>query len=263
MENISLKRPLVFFDLETTGADRNSDRIVQFCFLSILPDGSREELTKYVKPLVKISESAIAVHGITEQAVSRCNAFQYYAHSVLQMVSDCDLVGFGILQFDVPLLFNELHRCGHTWDYTRCNIIDACNIYKRHTPRDLASAFKHYCQGTMDKAHDAHSDTMATHEVFSAQIVKHGLNWEDMRGLALYSNYDKPLVDLSGKFSVDDHGEVLLNIGQNRGQKAKDNITFLRWMLEKDFSEDTKIICRKIIRENEIADPNPVPELPF
>jgi DNA polymerase-3 subunit epsilon len=86
---------------------------------------------------------------------------------------------------------------------------------------------------------------------------------EDMKALALLSNYDKPMVDLSGKFSVDDRGEILLNIGQNRGQKAKDNITFLHWMLEKDFSEDTKIICRKIIKENQIADPNATPELPF
>jgi DNA polymerase-3 subunit epsilon len=263
MTEITLKRPLVFFDLETTGADRNNDRIVQFCFLSIFPDGSQDEFTQYVKPVIQISEAAVAVHGITEQVVSHCHGLEHYAGSILKKVSDCDLVGFGILQFDVPLLFNELRRFGYTWDYTRCNIIDACNIYKRHTPRDLASAFKHYCQGTMEKAHDAHSDTVATHEVFSAQIVKHGLKWEDMRALALHSNYDKPLVDLSGKFSIDAGGEIVFNFSSNKGLKAADNITFLHWMLEKDFSEDTKIICRKIIKENQIADPNATPELPF
>jgi DNA polymerase-3 subunit epsilon len=177
MTEITLKRPLVFFDLESTGADRNKDQIIEFCFLSFLPDGSQDQFDQYVKPAIKISEAAIAVHGITEQVVSHCHSFKDYADSILQRVSDCDLVGFGILQFDVPLLFNELHRCGYTWDYTRCNIIDACNIYKRHTPRDLTSAFAHYCNGKFEDAHSAYADTLATKEVFLEQIVKHGLGY--------------------------------------------------------------------------------------
>jgi DNA polymerase-3 subunit epsilon len=227
------------------------------------PDGNVEQYANYVKPSIAISAAATEVHGIRDKDLVSYSTFQKDAGRIFKIVSDCDLVGFGILQFDVPLLFNELHRCGYTWDYTRCNIIDACNIYKRHTPRDLTSAFAHYCNGKFEDAHSAYADTLATKEVFLEQIVKHGLDMEDMKALALLSNYDKPMVDLSGKFSVDDRGEILLNIGQNRGQKAKDNITFLHWMLEKDFSEDTKIICRKIIKENQIADPNSIPELPF
>jgi DNA polymerase-3 subunit epsilon len=255
MIDFKLKRPLVFFDLETTGNDRNKDQIIEFCFLSFHPDGSCSQDAAYVKPGIPVSPSATAVHGICTEELYNRLSFASYAEKIFHIVKDCDLVGFGILQFDVPLLFNELHRNGHVWDYTRCNIIDACNIYKRNTPRDLTAAFKHYCSGKFEDAHSAYADTLATKEVFLSQIVKHQLSIESLETIARFSNYDKPLVDLSGKFTVNDQGDILVNIGNNRGQKALDNISLMYWMLDKDFSEDVKIICRKIIQDHELSDP--------
>jgi DNA polymerase-3 subunit epsilon len=251
MDITQLKRPLVFFDLESTGLSAQQDQIIQFCFESFLPDGGYALFTEHARPSIPISEAATAVHGIKEGDLQFKCDFKVYASRVHKLISDCDLVGFGILGFDVPLLFNELHRSGIVWDYTKCNIIDSCNIYKKQVPRDLTSAFKYYCHGTFEDAHNAHTDTLAAREVFLAQLVRHNLSLGDLPALARYSNYDRPLVDLSGKFTVDESGEIIINIGSNKGGRAKDHIPFIHWMLDKDFSEDVKIICRKIIQDQQ------------
>jgi DNA polymerase-3 subunit epsilon len=252
MNPLLLTRPLIFFDLETTGADRQHDRIIQFCFLAVFPDGTEKIFTNLVKPGIPISEASIKVHGITEVKLQGSFPLSHYANEIWNLISDADLVGFGCLQFDVPLLFSELNRCGITWDYTKNNIIDACNIYKKHVPRDLASAAKYYCNGIQFKAHDAQEDVVVTKQVFFSQFLKHELP-TDLKALARMSNHDRPLVDLSGKFTIDEEGDFIINFSNNKGQKAKDNISFMHWMLGKDFSADVKMICNKVIDEDDEA----------
>lgn len=261
--NYKIKRPLVFFDFESTGPDKNKDRIVQFCFVSMYPDGTQDTFTHLVNPEMPISASATEVHHITNEMVHDLPNLNTFIPDILNRILDVDLVGFGCLMFDVPLLFNELQRCGYTWDYTQTNIIDACNIFKRHAPRDLTAAFKHYTGLTMVNAHDAEADVLATKSVFLAQWKELQPGTNDLASIALISNYDKPLVDLSGKFAIDDDGELLINFGTKRGEKAKDNLGLLQWMLDKDFSEDAKLIARKIIDEENARVAQPSNRLPF
>lgn len=250
MTELQIKRPLIFFDFESTGPDRVNDRIIQFCFITFFPDGTKDVFESLVNPCLSIPEKVAAIHGITDEKVKDAQPFLRYGLIIHDLIKDADLVGFGCLQFDVPLLFNELYRCGITWDYTQSNIIDACNIYKRQVPRDLSSALKYYCDRTLHGAHNATADTEATRDVFLFQIEKHGLS-TDIEQLARYSNYDKPIVDLSGKFSVDEEGDIIFNFSAKKGCKVKHETGMLHWMLQKDFSEDVKIICRRLIEQYE------------
>jgi DNA polymerase-3 subunit epsilon len=262
MTDITLRRPLVFFDLETTGPDRQQDKIIQFCFISFFPDGSTSEFTQLVNPERPISAAATKVHGITDEQVASCFPFRTFAAEVLQIVQDADIVGYGILHFDVPLLFQELSQAGYTWDYTQSNIIDAANIYKRHVPRDLTAAVKFYCNRSLTNAHDARADTLATRDVFIHQLARHELPM-DFQHLARLSNYDRQLVDLSGKFSYDDQGNVLFNFSKHKGQRAIDHPGMLQWMLTADFTEDVKIICQGLLKEYELTYEKNLPDLPF
>lgn len=244
---MKILRPIVCFDLETTGTDRATDRIVQFCFIRMNTDSTTDKLSRWINPQMEIPAAATAVHGITNDMVSNFQPFEAHAEEVLDFIEGCDLAGFNCLVFDVPVLFNELYRSGIVWDYTKHSIIDACNIYKRNAPRDLTSALLHYCKEVLNDAHNATTDTEATLKVFMQQVATHELP-ETVEAIALYSNYDKPVVDLSGKFSVNDEGEIVFSFSKHKGEVASKHPGFLNWMLDQPtFTPDVKIICRRLL----------------
>lgn len=262
--HLNLTRPIIFFDFESTGTNPQTDRIVQFCFVKHYPDhDGLDMISEYVNPGIEISPAATEVHGLTNEFVSQFKGFDAYAPMVAKWLEGCDLAGFGIKHFDIPLLFNELLRCGIEWDYTQHRIIDIGNIYKRQIPRDLTSAYLFYVQRSFEGAHDAVMDTYATREVFLNQVKVHSDLPKDIDALALYSNFDKPVVDLSGKFTTNDQGEIVFNFGNKRGEKAKDNPSYLYWMLDRDFSQDVKIICRRILEESSPVSAINLDELPW
>jgi DNA polymerase-3 subunit epsilon len=242
---IILTRPIVFFDLETTGASIKEDRIVQYCFTKVDHTGPTQSRKALVNPKIPIKEAATAIHGITDKMVQDQQPFSQHALHILHFIEGCDLAGYNSNSFDIPLLYNEFNRVGVNWDYTHVNFIDVCSIFKINEPRDLSNAYKHYTGGELKGAHDAEADVKATIEIFFQQIERHQLTVH-VPELALYSNYGQVRADLNGCFVLMD-GDYVLNFGKHKGEKASKCLGYISWMLDSDFPADVKAICKKVL----------------
>lgn len=250
---IQLTRPIAFFDLESTGTDRENDRIVEIAVCKYDPSGQFKTVRRRVNPTIPIPAGASDIHGIKDEDVANEPTFKQLAKGLLDLLAGCDIAGFNSNSFDVPLLFNEFARAGHFWDYSQFLMIDVGNLFKIKEPRTLSAAVKHYCGKELLDAHSAEADIEATLEVFLAQMARYE-NDEDfpqtLAELALYTNYGNKLADLSGKFVYNTEGELILNFGKHRGNPAKNHIDFLQWMVYKaDFAADTTAIATKVLEE--------------
>lgn len=250
---MNLQKPIVWFDIESTGIDRENDRIIELCMIKQHPDGNREVKTRRFNPEMPIPSGASEVHGIYDDDVKDEPIFKKMAKGIHAFIQDSDLGGFNSNAFDIPMLYHEFLRSGIDWDYSQHRMIDVGNIYKRLYPRTLESAVKNFLDREHDGAHGAEPDTVATYEVFDYFM---GLDVEelpkDIDGLSLYSNYDKKMLDVSGKFVMNDDGEVVLNFGKHRGELAKDNLSFLEWMVTRaSFTPDVNKIAYKMLEQND------------
>lgn len=236
---------LAFLDTETTGVSPKGDRIVEISI--ILMDGSLcvDTRTKRLNPGMPIPKSASDVHGITDADIKDCPTFKQVAQGIMDFIAGWDIVSYNGLSFDIPLLYNEFNRAGLLWDYKKVNFIDACNIFKINEPRTLDAAVKFYLGREHTGAHGAEADTKATAEVFFQQLDKYRLDGKTPAELALMSNYDKPILDVSGKFTTDSDGDIVFNFGKHKDIKAKTQKAYLNWMLTGDFSPDTKVIAKQ------------------
>lgn len=244
---IQLHRPIVFFDLEATGLNRESDRIVEYSFVKLHPDSSRETIKSLINPQMPIPPEVSKIHGLDDDNVKNAPIFAEKAAEVYGFIAGCDIAGFHSNSFDIPLLYNEFRRAGIEWQYSDVAMIDVANIFKIQAPRDLSAALMHYCGKEHNDAHTAEADVNATIEVFLAQI-EHLDAPGTINDIALYSNYGKPVLDLSGKFTLDDNGQVIFNFGQHKGLPAMEHIEYVMWMHQKDFASDTIRICDQLIR---------------
>lgn len=250
--NLKLEKPILFFDLETTGVDREKDRIVEIAICKYQPSGQIETYTRRINPEIPIPKEASDVHGITNADVENEPKFRQLAKGLLAMLQGCDIAGFNSNAFDVPLLFFEFARNGHYWDYTQHRMIDVGNIFKIKEPRTLSAAVRYYLGRDLEDAHSAKADIEATVEVFLAQMEKYEDLPSTIDELALFSNFDKKIVDISGRFSYDKNGEIVFNFGKHKGQLAKDHPSFLEWMIMKaDFPRDTVEIATRILEESD------------
>lgn len=250
MEKLTLERPIAVTDIETTGKDVDNDRIVQIAVTKIFPDLSCETNCHLIDPERPIPAEATKVHGITDEMVKGQNTFLQLAPGFLRYIEGCDLAGFNSNKFDYPLILKELLRCGCDWDYSQHRFIDVQAIFHRQEPRDLSAAVKFYLNKDHTGAHDAGDDTYMTGRVLIAQLQKYEDLPRDMSKLEIYSNYDKKKADLSGKFTIDENGDYIVNFGKKcKGEKAKDNLDFLKWMIGQDFPPDTKRLASKIITQ--------------
>lgn len=247
---LQLLRPLIFADFETTGTDTQNDRIIEYSFCKLMPDGSKEIKTGRINPTILIPEGATAVHGITNDDVKDSPLFKQKAKGLLSFIEDCDLGGFNSNSFDYPLLYAEFNRAGIEWDYSKHNLVDPGNIFKIQEARTLAAAYKFYCGKDLEGAHGAENDILATVEVFQSQLERYPDLPQTIKELALYSNYGVQRLDMGGKFVMDKDGKtILFNLGKLKGQPAKD-YGFLNWMLFKaDFPPDTRKIAKQLIDE--------------
>jgi len=244
---LTLTNPIAFIDIESTGVDRENDRIIELAVVKVFPDGTRETKCRRFNPGIPIPAGATAVHGITDADVAGLPAFSEFAQKFLDYIKGCDLGGFNSNNFDIPLLFNECSRAGIYFDYKAINMIDIGNIFKINEPRTLGAAVKLYLNKEHGEAHSAEADAIATADVFFQQMEKYELP-TTMPELALYSNYGNKLLDLSGKFVANENGDVLLNFGKYRGEKAVDHIDFLEWMVNRaSFNRDTVDVANEII----------------
>ncbi len=246
--NLKLERPLVFFDLETTGVNLNNDRIVELSIVKIFPNGRQEVKTRRINPEMHIPEGSSLVHGIYDEDVANEPTFRAFSKNLMVYLADCDLGGYNILKFDIPMLINEFQRVGLEFSLEGRRMIDAYQIFCKKEPRTLSAAYKFYCDKVLEDAHSAEADTMATYEVFLGQLERYDDIGEDVQSLHEFCNQKNPdWIDSTGKFKWSGSDPVV-GFGKNAGmflrQAAVDNPGFLQWMIKVDFPEDAKQIAR-------------------
>ena len=250
--DLVLERPLVFFDIESTGTNPYRDRIVEIAVIKVMPDGTRQEVVRRINPSMPIPAGASAVHGIYDDDVKDAPTFDVVAQNLYNYLDNCDLAGYNIVKFDVPMLQEEFKRCGLNLSMQNRKLIDVFNIFCRLYPRNLTAAYKFFCGGDLEDAHSALADTDATVAVLLGQLAKHPELPREMAGLAEFSAArDADFIDSEGrlKFSGD---EAVVNFGKNSGRRLKDLAVedpgFLRWMLRSDFSEEVKAVIQKALQ---------------
>ncbi len=243
---LHLKRPLVFFDLETTGTDIASDRVVQIAALKLHPDGSEDLHMLLINPGIPIPPEATAVHRITDSDVAGKPAFSDIASSLCGFFSGCDIAGFNSNRFDLPLLVEEFGRCGIRFPDPGCRVIDAQVIYHKKEERTLSAAYRFYCNKILENAHDAESDVRATLEIFKSQIERYrdlGDTVDEVHGFC----NPQEVVDFARYLTRNEKGEIIFNFGKHKGKTITQEPDYTRWVLDGEFPEATKIIIRQAI----------------
>ena len=248
---LQLTRPLVFFDLETTGVNVATDRIVEISLVKQFPNGNKESKTWRVNPEMPIPQEATAVHHITDEDVADMPPFRELAPQVVAYIDGCDLAGYNSNHFDVPLLQEELLRAGLDVDLKQNHhFIDAFVIFQKHTPRNLTAAYKHYCGKELEGAHGANADTEATREVLLAQLEQHGDVPTTVEALEEYTTQQKT-ADLVGRVGYDTEGREMFLFGKHRGRLLEEVFTnepgYYAWIQDGDFPLYTKRICKQIM----------------
>ena len=247
---LNLKNPLVFFDLETTGTNITSDRIVEICYLKVYPNGNEESKTMRINPEMHIPEASSAVHGIYDADVADCPTFKEVAKNIANDIEGCDLAGFNSNRFDIPLLAEEFLRAGVDIDMMKRKFIDVQVIFHKLEQRTLSAAYKFYCDKNLEDAHTAEADTRATYEVLMAQLDHYPDVLEnDMKFLADYSSYNKN-VDFAGRIVYNEQGVEVFNFGKYKGMSVaeilKKDIGYFGWLMQGDFTLNTKNVLTKI-----------------
>ena len=254
---LNLKNPLVFFDLETTGTNINTDRIVEICYLKVYPNGNEESKTMRINPEMHIPEASSAVHGIYDADVADCPTFKDVAKSIANDIEGADIAGFNSNRFDVPVLVEEFLRAGIDIDLTKRKFIDVQVIYHKLEQRTLSAAYKFYCGKNLEDAHTAEADTRATYEVLKAQLDRYPEVLEnDINFLSEYSTYSKN-VDFAGRIVYDDNGVEVFNFGKYKGipvsEVLKRDMGYYGWIMNGDFTLNTKNVLTKIrLRESNL-----------
>lgn len=245
----NLDRPLAVFDIEATGTSPHADRIVELAVVRIQPDNTRSRHTWRVNPGMPIPPGATAIHGISDADVVNCPLFGAIAGDVLKVFDGCDLGGYNVLRFDIPMLEEEFLRARLKLDLDGRRVIDAQRIFHRKEPRDLTAALAFYCGEMHLDAHGAVADTEATVRVFEAEFQRYPDLPRTVEELDAYCNPRDPnWVDRTGKLKWES-GEVVLNFGRQKGARLKALIEndpgFIKWMLRCDFPRDLKEIVAK------------------
>jgi len=248
---LKLTRPIVFFDLETTGIDVVNDRIVELCMVKISPDGSRLTGTRRFNPLMPIPPEASAVHGITNDDVKDCPTFADRATQVAQFIADCDLAGYNSNRFDIPLLVEELARCGVHIATDNVKMIDVQTIFYKKEPRTLVAAVQKYCGRELEDAHAAEADVLATIDVLEAQLELYDDLPNTVEELSEFSKMNNN-VDLAGKVIINDDGDTVFTFGKYVGQNVKKTFkadpSYYNWILKSNFTANTKSVLTNIYK---------------
>ncbi|MBQ7206891.1 MAG: 3'-5' exonuclease [Lentisphaeria bacterium] len=244
---LKLVRPIAFFDIESTGVVPQRDRIVEIAVVKLWPDGHQQTTVRRLNPGIPIPAGATAIHGISDADVADAPSFADIAEKLFNYLSDCDLAGYNITGFDVPILEAEFKRAGYDFAAVSHKIVDAYNIFCKLYPRTLTAAYKFFCGKELDDAHSAGADTAATLEVLLGEMDRHAELPDDVDGLAVFSDLAGPdAVDRGRRFKWSGD-EVVVNFGKNAGRTLRDiaenDPGFLRWILRGDFADDVKEVA--------------------
>ena len=240
---LKLTRPLVFFDLETTGTNITHDRIVEISIVKLMPDGTVVERSRRLYPEMPIPAEATAVHHITDDDVAGEPTFRQVAASLSKLLQGCDIAGFNSNRFDIPLLDQEFHRAGVDFDLNGVRFVDVQTIYHKKEPRTLVAAYRYYCGKELEEAHSALADTRATMEVLMAQLDVYDDLPVELDGLSEFANPNRN-VDLLGRLIYDDNKREVINFGKYKGRLAEEVLAsdpgYYNWIMQGDFAQNTK-----------------------
>lgn len=247
---LKLKKPLIFFDLETTGINITKDKIVEISLIKVMPNGEEMQKTRRLNPGMHIPEQSTAIHHITDDDVKDCPTFKQIAKDLARIFEGCDVAGFNSNRFDVPMLEEEFLNAGVDFDFSKCRFIDVQTIFHKKEQRNLAAAYKFYCGKELgDVAHSANGDTLATYEVLKAQLDKYPDLENNVEWLSTYSSQNRN-VDLAGRMIYNEKGVPVFNFGKYKGRSVADVLQhdtgYYGWMMQGDFPQNTKKELTKI-----------------
>ncbi|MBW6459026.1 MAG: 3'-5' exonuclease [Bacteroidales bacterium] len=259
---LSLTRPLAIFDLETTGTNVATDRIVEISVIKLMPDGSKEALNQRINPGMPIPNEATLIHGITDLDVKESPSFNDFAPKLNDFLENADLSGYNAIKFDIPLLVEEFLRAGIDFSLMDRHVVDVQNIFHKMEPRTLKAAYKFYCGRILEMAHSAEADAMATYEVLLAQLdFYHDQEYtdpdgmvskpvkNDVKALSDFSYYTRN-VDLVGHIVFNEKQQEVLNFGKYKGQSVEQIFTkepsYYDWMMKSQFPLSTKRVIQAI-----------------
>lgn len=263
---LNLTKPLAFFDLEATGVDIATDRIVEISIYKIMPDGTSEVKTRRVNPTIPIPLQASLIHGIYDKDVANEPTFKNMAKNIASFLDNCDLAGYNSNKYDVPLLFEEFSRAEVDFDIKGRKLIDVQNIFHQMEQRTLKAAYKFYCHKDLENAHSAEADIKATYDVFIAQLEKYdGVEYEDKKGnrfvpvkndmnalheFSRVSNF----VDLAGRVVMNEKGVEVFNFGKHKGIPVEvvfeKEPSYYAWIMKGEFAAHTKKVVSEIRLRN-------------
>ena len=247
---LNLRRPMVFFDLETTGTNIATDRIVEISVVKVMPDGEEIMRTRRINPEMPIPAEATAVHHITDEDVKDCPTFRQVAKSLCEFMVGCDFCGFNSNRFDLPLLAEELIRAGVDVGFLRkAKYVDVQNIFHKKEERTLVAAYRFYCDKDLTEAHSAAADTMATYEVLCSQLDRYSDLENSVDFLSEFSSRGKT-ADFAGRIAYNDKNEEVFTFGKHKGKSVEEVFrkepTYYEWIMNGDFPNYTKKIVTEI-----------------
>jgi DNA polymerase-3 subunit epsilon len=246
---LKLKNPIIFFDLETTGINIATDRIVELSYLKVDVQGNETTRTLLINPGMPIPKKASDIHGIMDDDVKNAPVFNEIAKTLANEFEGCDLAGYNSTKFDIPLLAEEFLRAGVDIDLKKRKFIDVQIIFMKMEPRTLSAAYKFYCNSELKQAHSAEADTRATYEVLQAQLDRYENLENDISSLAEFSSHNKQ-VDFAGRIIYDENDTEVFNFGKYKGQSVESVLdrdpAYYSWMMQGDFPLYTKKVLTTI-----------------
>jgi len=251
--NISLKKSLAIFDIEATGLSITNDRIVEIAIVKIAPDGSRTDFLKRVNPQIPIPKEVSEIHGIYQEDIENEPTLEGILPELEAFIENADFAGYNSNKFDLPMLAEELVRCGSKVDLSEKLHVDVQNIFHKMEQRTLIAAYKFYCQKDLTNAHSALADAEATWEVLDAQIDKYDDLDSDVASLATFSQYGNvSRLDFAGRLAINEEKQVIYNFGKQKGRTVEEVMDtepgYSGWLLNADFPLYTKQCLRKEIK---------------
>ncbi len=254
--NLQLTKPIAFIDLETTGVNISTDRIVEIAIVRIAIDGTKTVKRKLINPLMPIPTGSSEVHGITDDMVKDAPSFKQVANEIKQFMENCDLGGYNSNRFDIPMLIEEFHRSGIEFSTDERKLVDVQKVFHLMEQRTLSAAYKFYCNKVLEGAHGAEVDATATWEVLEAQIERYPQIGNSVEQIVKFTGEDD-IVDFARRF-IKENGIEIFNFGKHKGkpvtQVLKEEPQYYDWMMKGDFAMNTKqkltdILNRTIIKK--------------
>jgi DNA polymerase-3 subunit epsilon len=246
---LNLRKPLIFFDLETTGLNIMTDRIIEIAYLKVFPNGDEESRKMRINPEMSIPAESTEIHHITDDDVRNCPTFRQVAQMLANVFKGCDIAGYNSNNFDVPFLAEEFLRADADFDFANSRFIDVQVVFHKMEKRTLEAAYRFYCNAELTDAHSADSDTKATYEVLKAQLDRYPELQNDVEFLSKFTKYNRN-VDYAGRIVFNENGVEVFNFGKHKGkpveQVLREEPAYYSWMMNGDFPLYTKKVLTSI-----------------